>query len=185
MPKGKHPGNWKDLSGQRFGRLVVIECAGSSKKSNYQSLWKCKCDCGNTAIVGRVQLKQGDTKSCGCLRKELASENNSIRPYEALYNKLVTRCNRLGREISLTYEQFVEFTNTPNCHYCGEPVIWTKRGGKYKKTYQGCNLDRRDNSIGYTIKNCLVCCFPCNMMKQSLSYSDFMERIGKIYARHS
>ena len=60
-----------DLTGQRFGRLVVIKFAGSD--CYRQTKWVCKCDCGNETIVNGKYLKDGTTKSCGCLSRELSS----------------------------------------------------------------------------------------------------------------
>lgn len=57
-----------DLVGSKFGRLSVIERNGSSKGK--EALWKCKCDCGGTAIVSTNDLRRGHTKSCGCLQIE-------------------------------------------------------------------------------------------------------------------
>lgn len=57
----------KDLTGQRFGRLTVIKRA--ENKGN-KTMWLCKCDCGNEVISEGSSLKNGDTKSCGCLRRE-------------------------------------------------------------------------------------------------------------------
>lgn len=54
-----------DLTGQRFGKLVVIE--RTSKRSNKQVVYKCKCDCGGTAFVRGSKLSDGSTSSCGCL----------------------------------------------------------------------------------------------------------------------
>src|SRR5262245_5414316 len=53
--------------GQRFGRLVVVSFAGVR---NGQALWKCRCDCGQTAIAPGGSLRNGSTSSCGCLRRE-------------------------------------------------------------------------------------------------------------------
>lgn len=58
----------KDLSGQRFGRLVAVKPFGKNKYGNI--LWLCKCDCGNEHIVSSGKLVQGKSKSCGCYRKE-------------------------------------------------------------------------------------------------------------------
>ena len=55
-----------DLTGHRFGKLVVICECGRSK--NGKVLWKCRCDCGNECIVNGEYLRNGDTKSCGCLK---------------------------------------------------------------------------------------------------------------------
>ena len=61
-------GKMKDLTGQRFGKLVVIECAGKLDGRRYS--WKCKCDCGNEKIIAGASLTSGNTRSCGCLAKE-------------------------------------------------------------------------------------------------------------------
>lgn len=56
-----------DLTGQKFGRLTVIERAKNYKSG--QSRWLCKCDCGNEKVIAVGNLKNGHTQSCGCLRK--------------------------------------------------------------------------------------------------------------------
>lgn len=61
-------GKFKDLTGQRFGRLTVIERAENKKD---RVMWKCKCDCGNEHIVRGNSLVTGRCKSCGCLQREL------------------------------------------------------------------------------------------------------------------
>ena len=62
-----------DLTGQRFGRLLVI--AATDERRNQKVVWKCKCDCGNTVNVIGTLLKNGKTTSCGCLRKETMARN--------------------------------------------------------------------------------------------------------------
>lgn len=59
----------KDLTGQRFGKLVVLERAPSDSKG--RTVWKCRCDCGNQKEIRSTSLLQGLTKSCGCLRHGL------------------------------------------------------------------------------------------------------------------
>lgn len=54
---------------QRFGRLVVIAYTG--KHINGNAVWLCQCDCGNIIEVARPNLINNDTKSCGCLKKEI------------------------------------------------------------------------------------------------------------------
>lgn len=62
-----------DLTGEIIGRLLVIEeIKGYKDKSNVY--WKCKCDCGNTTYVLSSNLIGGTTKSCGCLKNEMARE---------------------------------------------------------------------------------------------------------------
>lgn len=57
----------KNLIGQKFGRLTVIERNGSNKRN--QANWLCLCDCGKKITVLGARLRNGTTKSCGCLRE--------------------------------------------------------------------------------------------------------------------
>lgn len=61
----------KDLTGQKFGELVVLERAPNQENV---TMWKCKCSCGVIKNVAGVNLLQGKTKSCGCL-KSIGEEN--------------------------------------------------------------------------------------------------------------
>lgn len=58
-----------DLTGNRYGKLVVIARAYTSNDGSLY--WKCLCDCGNTKLVRAGNLRTGAVKSCGCLRKEI------------------------------------------------------------------------------------------------------------------
>lgn len=63
---------FKDLTGQRFGKLMVVSRADDYIKPNGTKIiqWKCVCDCGNEVVVRGEYLRSGDTKSCGCLTSE-------------------------------------------------------------------------------------------------------------------
>ena len=58
----------EDLTGKRFGRLVVLEKTKEKEFSAY--LWRCRCDCGNEKLVTGPKLMHGLVKSCGCLLDE-------------------------------------------------------------------------------------------------------------------
>lgn len=57
-----------DLTNQRFGKLLVIK--ESSIKKNNLTTWVCKCDCGNEVLITTKNLRNGNTKSCGCLKRK-------------------------------------------------------------------------------------------------------------------
>lgn len=67
-----------DLTGQRFGRLTVVEMADThiTPKGRNVYMWKCICDCGNQAIVATSSLRSGQSKSCGCYQREKAHQAN-------------------------------------------------------------------------------------------------------------
>ena len=70
----------KDLSGQSFGRLFVIEPNGKTKGNNIK--WLCICECGNDTTVIGFKLTSGQTKSCGCLTRETATRHGMSKSYE-------------------------------------------------------------------------------------------------------
>ena len=57
-----------DLTGQRFNRLKVLNFDGKTEYGNIK--WFCRCDCGNFTIADSSNLRNGNMKSCGCLRKQ-------------------------------------------------------------------------------------------------------------------
>lgn len=70
----------KDLTGQQFGRLVVISQNEEDRiypSGKHAARWNCHCDCGNDCVVVGWYLTSGDTNSCGCLNSEQAAELGS------------------------------------------------------------------------------------------------------------
>lgn len=68
---GKRPPNFKDLTGQKFGRLTVIR---EHHTDAYKEVfWECYCSCGNPipVIVRTASLTKGNTTSCGCYHSEV------------------------------------------------------------------------------------------------------------------
>lgn len=65
-----------DLVGQRYGRLVVLRRAPNGRIRGAR--WWCQCDCGIEKIARANNLKNGATKSCGCLKREVDVSRNTI-----------------------------------------------------------------------------------------------------------
>ena len=61
----------RDLKGQQFGYLVVLN---KSPSVNKKVMWECQCECGNKKIISGSALVGGRTKSCGCYQRQKASE---------------------------------------------------------------------------------------------------------------
>lgn len=68
-----------DITGQKFGRLTVLEKVDYKDTPNRcEAKWRCKCDCGNIVEVRGTSLRKGLTKSCGCLHNEICSKQFRI-----------------------------------------------------------------------------------------------------------
>lgn len=79
----------KDLTGQKFGRLIVL---GFSHYIKAAAVWDCKCECGNTKKIRMRCLLSGDTKSCGCIGKFTTTTGfNNDRIYKC-WNHMIDRC---------------------------------------------------------------------------------------------
>ena len=71
---GKRPKKINNLTGRRFGRLIVRERVGSNKHGF--AMWNCLCDCGVVKLISGNHLSTGNTASCGCAYQERAA----VRP---------------------------------------------------------------------------------------------------------
>jgi hypothetical protein len=166
-----------NLIGQQFGQLTVKEQV-QKRDSNGNCYWRCECFCGGTALVRTANLRRGDVQSCGCKRlgipRKYPHPKMRKRPFEALYNRLKNnRARYYDIPVLLTYEEFLEFTKINECHYCGEPVIWTKYNLNNRRSC-ATNLDRKNNLLGYSTDNCVVSCLPCNKTKGNrFTYEEF------------
>ncbi len=160
-----------DLTGKVFGRLTVLRILGEDDYKHRKYL--CRCSCGTFTYVSGGDLKKPvgkGTLSCGCLRVDKSRK----RPYEYIYNLLVRVAGGRGIPV-LSYNEFLTFVDNKNCHYCERLITWNEHNitGKVTCRY---NLDRKDNSLGYSKENCVVCCKECNMIKSDrFTYSQFVQ----------
>ena len=148
-----------DLTGQRFGKLVALRYVGCIKTCSY---WWVRCDCGTEKRVDGRALRPGRTISCRCRLRDF-NKAGRLRPYEGLYNLFVRAATvDVNKGLSVTYDDFFEFTKIKECYYCKAPINWI---GEYSAKGARYNLDRKDNGGGYTVENCVVCCTTCNFAK--------------------
>lgn len=173
-----------DLTGQRFCRLLVI--------GRLRRQIRCKCECGNICEVDYGNLKSGRTRSCGCLSKESSRKTiitNRRKPTilgmaGAIRGSYIANNKRRKGgplEFTLTTEQCIPLF-TGRCHYCGLPpsnFFRTSKGSYNNISYSG--IDRLDTSKGYTKGNCVSCCITCNYAKQSMTETEFLNWIERVF----
>jgi hypothetical protein len=154
---------YNDLTGNKYGRLLVIGVGEFIKtnRGDSRTTFKCVCDCGNTLTVRADHLKSGNTKSCGCLDREKAAERMFNLSYKhgltskhkrlyALWTTIKTRCYNKNRDYYNCYggrniKVCPEWDNNPVAF-----VEWALANG-YKK---GLQIDRIDNDGDYSPDNC-------------------------------
>jgi hypothetical protein len=144
-----------DLTLKKFGRLLVLSFEGRNKQ--YDSLWKCICDCGTVKIIRAGVLKNGHTNSCGCLQREVTSITKTthglIKNNFKLYKVWIGIKQRCNNPKSKSYEQY----GGRGIKICGEwensfPIFheWAIIRG-YK---EGLTIERLNVNGNYEVSNC-------------------------------
>ena len=140
----------EDLSGRRFGRLVVQRRVDAPPGKSH---WLCLCDCGGTKIVRQAHLVHGPTKSCGCLHDTFRLEHGHCRgrrgtPTHKSWDAMIGRCTRP--------------TNASYKNYGGRGITVCERWRSSFKNFledmgerpTGKTIDRIDSDGDYEPGNC-------------------------------
>ena len=130
------------MIGKEFGRLMAIELAPKQKI-------KCRCRCGNTIVVSRSNLKNGHTKSCGCivLEKMLTHGKSDTRIY-SVWAHMKSRCSNPNDS---GYKRY----GGRGISVCPEWSSFNKFYRDMKEGYSDAlTIDRIDNNGNYCKANC-------------------------------
>lgn len=141
-------GKFKDISGQKFGRLTAIR---HSHMKNHYSYWFCRCDCGNFKYIKLDGLTGGQVKSCGCSRKgQNVKHGKSKTKLYKVWSNIKDRCHNKNNKAY------------PN--YGGRGIaVCSEWRNDYKSFYdwsiangyiEGLTIDRIDNNGNYEPSNC-------------------------------
>lgn len=173
-----HP-NVVDIIGKQFGRLKVLR-ESKARNKRREVYWACLCSCGKEKNINGCDLRNGNTKSCGCLHYDMLCIKKGEANFNKLYDTYRRSAEKRGLGFYLDKDYFRKITKS-ECKYCGcipSASFESKRSnGKY--IYNG--IDRIDNNCGYTRHNCVACCKKCNYMKHTSSLDGFLSHVRKIY----
>lgn len=134
-------------SGERFGKLVVIEYVG--KNRHRKCMWRCKCDCGAEKTVLAVGLTRGTTTSCGCHQR----------------SGLARRHGMAGTQVYIAWKNMRQRCLNPNHpqweDWGGRGISFCQKWETFEGFFEdmgspkdGETLERLDNSKGYSKDNC-------------------------------
>jgi hypothetical protein len=173
---------YKNLIGERFSRLLVME--KTDKRCDGGVVWLCKCDCGKETFVMSSNLIRGNTRSCGCLFNDTIHEVKSlpygISSFNSLYSSYIGSAKKRNLSFELTRDEFINLVQQ-NCFYCGNPPTQFRRDRqKINGLYLYNGIDRLDNNVGYELDNCVPCCVTCNYAKRTRNYNEFIDWLHKV-----
>lgn len=160
MEEYLHGHRFIDLTGQQFGRLTAEEYSSTNERR--KCLWSCVCVCGNHVVVAGVDLRSGNTQSCGCLARDRAA---AMGRASATHGQ-----SRKGHKTAeyAAWESIISRTENPNNHaynnYGGRGIRMCKRwrtsfenffadmGQRPGSSY---TIHRVRNNEGYKKSNCM------------------------------
>ena len=148
--------NFLDMTGKRYGRLTAVEYVGNSREGKAE--WRCVCDCGKTIVAIGKNIRNGNTKSCGCLKLEKSTKR--IVDLNTTHGMAHSRLHKIWQSMRA------------RCA-CPSSVSWKYYGGKgitvcdgwqtfepfYKWAMENgysddLTIDRIDSGKGYSPDNC-------------------------------
>jgi len=157
-----------DLVGLKFGMLSVLEKNGCDKYKN--TLWLCKCDCGNLCSVSTSNLNRKKKLSCNCNQYKHGEEMYNFNGYKeitgAKWSSIKNNAKKRNLSFTITKEDVWSKLEKQNflCYFTNLPISFSDKTA---------SIDRLDSTIGYLNENIVVVHKDINRMKTDFSVDYF------------
>ena len=185
MEKSSRSHNFIDLTSEKFGRLKPSKVVSTGVVTK----WECLCDCGNVTVKRAQHLTLGLSKSCGCLRKEVAKENMRAMSFKhgmsvahkSLYSIWSGMMSRCYNKNNAAYKRYGGRGITVSCEWHDAAQFIADMSPRPPRM----TIDRIDNDKGYSKENCRwATCKEQNNNRKSTKLVEFNGVIDSI-ANHA
>jgi len=166
-------------SGDKFGKLTLIKTVGKSKNGTFY--WECCCDCGNATKVPTSRLKNGSTKSCGCLKKVKQNLCKRWSGYEEISGNFFSSVRYCANKRNIFFDITIQdiwdryILQNKKCYLSGIDI-------DFQLYHETASIDRIDSSLFYTQDNIAISHKDINKIKSSHSVKDFIDQCKLVHS---
>jgi hypothetical protein len=187
---GRPPKYPKEIRKQKYAEMARIRWKNLSKKEKLRRLKLVKeyAVKNRKYLTEKAKLRRIERLKDPEFRKKRRQQiKETIRrrlirePFAYLGEVIKTNANRRGIKAPHTNREYVEwfYRQKDKCHYCGNNLENINKFIKeigINRNFKRLQIDRKDNSVGYTFENIVLACYCCNASKSHIiSYKDFLE----------
>jgi|ERR1035437_5977471 hypothetical protein len=169
-----------DLTGKRFGYLLVLKEASQRMYKEKRISYEVRCDCGIVKTVSNKVLTGGHSRSCGCLGHPKGKNSTTFKGYKDIsikyFNRVKNRANERNQKFDITIEDMGDLLENQN-YTCALSGLFIQMDGEKHTT---ASLDKIENSKGYVKGNIQWLHKDINNLKSDIKQEKLLELCSSI-----